>query len=102
MLVMSQPVQSRHISMEYKVVNQDCAEGFCHVEMKEIESPVQVSERTHPLELEEWKKMMDQDGRIINETALRKSIFKGNDCEEIYNCYIIGSSELYSDDDWRT
>ncbi|XP_031565739.1 TBC1 domain family member 15-like [Actinia tenebrosa] len=75
MLVMS---QSHHLSLEYEVVNQDCAEGFCHVEMKEIESPVQVSERTHPLQGDEWDKMMDQDGRIINETALRKSIFKGS------------------------
>ena len=77
MLVMSQPAKPLHQSMEYEVVNQDCEGGFCHVEMKEIESPVQVSERTHPLEWEEWKNMMDQDGRIINETALRKSIFKG-------------------------
>jgi hypothetical protein len=63
--------------MEYEDDNHDSSEGFCHVEMKEIESPIQVSERTHPLELEEWQKMMDQDGRIINETALRKIVFKG-------------------------
>ncbi|KAK3752552.1 hypothetical protein QZH41_013422, partial [Actinostola sp. cb2023] len=52
-------------------------EDFFHVEMTEFESPVQISERTQPLDEEDWKKMVDQDGRIVNENRVRKVIFKG-------------------------
>lgn len=52
-------------------------DDFCHVEMLEYESPVQVSERTQPLDEGNWRAMVDQDGRIVNENKVRKVIFKG-------------------------
>jgi len=52
-------------------------DDFCHVEMTEFESPLQVSERTLPLNKKDWLKMIDQDGRIVNENKVRRAIFKG-------------------------
>jgi len=42
------------------------------------ESPVQISERTRPLHCEAWEKFFDKDGRVVNESAFRKAVFKGN------------------------
>ena len=42
------------------------------------ESPVQISERTRALHCDAWKKFFDKDGRVVNESALRKAVFKGN------------------------
>ena len=42
------------------------------------ESPVQISERTRALRCETWEKFFDKDGRVVNESALRKAVFKGN------------------------
>lgn len=41
------------------------------------ESPVQISERTRALGCDVWETFLDKDGRLINESALRKAIFKG-------------------------
>lgn len=42
------------------------------------ESPVQISERTRALHCEAWEKFFDKDGRVVNESAFRKAVFKGN------------------------
>lgn len=42
-----------------------------------VESPVQISERTRPLHCDVWKAYFDKDGRVVNESALRKAVFKG-------------------------
>ncbi|XP_001627200.2 TBC1 domain family member 15 isoform X2 [Nematostella vectensis] len=55
----------------------ELSEEFCELELVEPESPSHKTERTGPLEKQEWTKMMDQDGRIINESGLRKAVFKG-------------------------
>ena len=44
----------------------------------ELESPVQISERTRALHCDTWEKFFDKDGRVVNESALRKAVFKGN------------------------
>lgn len=41
-------------------------------------SPVQISERTRALHCDAWKAFFDKDGRMVNESALRKAVFKGN------------------------
>lgn len=41
------------------------------------ESPVQISERTRALGSDVWETFLDKDGRVVNESALRKAIFKG-------------------------
>lgn len=43
------------------------------------ESPVQISERTQALHCDAWEGFFDKDGRVVNESALRKAVFKGND-----------------------
>ena len=40
-------------------------------------SPVQISERTRALNCDVWQTFLDQDGRVINESALRRAVFKG-------------------------
>ena len=65
------------MTMAYFTSEVEGMEEYCQVEMTVFESPEQVSERTQPLESEEWQRMMDLDGRIINETELRKAVFKG-------------------------
>lgn len=46
------------------------------------ESPVQISERTRALCCDTWEKFFDKDGRVVNESALRKAVFKGGiDCK---------------------
>ena len=42
------------------------------------ESPVQISERTRALHCHAWEAFFDKDGRVVNESALRKAVFKGN------------------------
>lgn len=42
------------------------------------ESPVQISERTRALYCDVWEAFLDKDGRVVNESALRKAVFKGN------------------------
>lgn len=41
------------------------------------ESPVQISERTRPLSFDVWETFLDKDGRVVNESAFRRAIFKG-------------------------
>lgn len=41
------------------------------------ESPVQISERTRPLSCDVWETFLDKDGRVVNESAFRRAIFKG-------------------------
>ena len=41
------------------------------------ESPVQISERTRALHCNAWEAFLDKDGRLVNESALRKAVFKG-------------------------
>lgn len=41
------------------------------------DSPVQISERTRALNCDVWQTFLDQDGRVINESALRRAVFKG-------------------------
>jgi len=50
------------------------------------ESPVQISERTRALHCDAWEKFLDKDGRVVNESALRKAVFKGNFCQISYPC----------------
>ncbi|KAJ7393816.1 hypothetical protein OS493_003482 [Desmophyllum pertusum] len=46
------------------------------------ESPVQISERTRALYCDVWEAFLDKDGRVVNESALRKAVFKGGiDCK---------------------
>ena len=44
------------------------------------ESPVQISERTRALSNDVWETFFDADGRVVNESALRKAVFKGIIC----------------------
>ena len=44
----------------------------------DAESPIQVSERTRSLRGDTWTNFFDGDGRLVNESALRKAIFKGS------------------------
>lgn len=48
------------------------------------ESPVQVSERTRALHCNAWEAFLDRDGRVVNESALRKAVFKGNSMYVLY------------------
>ena len=50
------------------------------------ESPVQISERTRALQCDAWEKFLDKDGRVVNESALRKAVFKGNFCQITCPC----------------
>ena len=59
------------------------------------ESPVQISERTRALRCDTWEKFFDKDGRVVNESALRKAVFKGNFFESAVNTCILCTSSLY-------
>ena len=47
------------------------------LDLSTIESPILVSERKKPLGVDEWEKLLDSDGRVVDESALRKAVFKG-------------------------
>ena len=47
------------------------------LDLNTLDIPVLVSERKEPLRGEQWNKLFDSDGRVVNESELRKIIFKG-------------------------
>ena len=55
----------------------NAAENFVECCLSTGESPVQISERTRALGSDKWQTLLDRDGRVVNESALRKAVFKG-------------------------
>ena len=47
------------------------------LELNTLDTPVLVSERREPLQAEQWSKLFDSDGRVVDESKLRKIVFKG-------------------------
>ena len=47
------------------------------LELNTLDTPVLVSERREPLRAEQWSKLFDSDGRVVDESKLRKIVFKG-------------------------
>ena len=63
---------------ENSVINgQATAANFIDCSIINVESPVQISERTSALSCNVWETFLDKDGRVVNESALRKAVFKG-------------------------
>mgnify|MGYP000117378510 CR=1 FL=1 len=56
--------------------------------LSSIESPVQISERTRALGSDVWETFLDKDGRVVNESALRKAIFKGTAFVLLRDCLL--------------
>lgn len=57
---------------------------------KEISSPSSDIKRASPLCEAEWRTFFNKDGRILNESALRKAIFKGTT-----NCYLMNIDRIW-------
>lgn len=47
------------------------------IDLNTLDTPVLVSERKEPLRAEQWNKLFDSDGRVVDESQLRKIVFKG-------------------------
>ena len=47
------------------------------LDLNTLDTPVLVSERREPLRAEQWSKLFDSDGRVVDESKLRKIVFKG-------------------------
>lgn len=70
-------------SSESESSQDDWQKSFDELETSQFngESPVQVSERTRALHCSAWEAFLDRDGRVVNESAVRKAVFKGGiDC----------------------
>lgn len=71
-------------SPESESSQDDWQKSFDDLETSQFngESPVQISERTRALHCNAWEAFLDRDGRVVNESALRKAVFKGGiDCK---------------------
>jgi len=56
---------------------QTAANNSIDCSLLNYESPVQISERTRALNFNVWETFLDKDGRVVNESALRRAVFKG-------------------------
>ena len=64
-------------SGKHLTIDEKAAANFVDCSKLSGESPVQISERTRALSNDVWETFFDADGRVVNESALRKAVFKG-------------------------